>query len=83
MKMNDYYIKTENIDEMIGLKYYSTNINGIGGVLKYYPEDFEVYEILTNGLSAKNYDEKIIEKIHGQGNYLLCMLKKINIDFFL
>jgi len=81
--MNEYYIETQNIDEMIGLNYCSTTINGIGGVLKYYPEDFEVYEILTNGLSAKNYDGKIIEKIRGQGNYLLCMLKKINMDFFL
>jgi len=81
--MNEYYIETQNIDEMIGLNYCSTTINGIGGVLKYYPEDFEVYEILTNGLSAKNYDGKIIEKIHGQGKYLLCMLKKINMDFFL
>jgi tRNA(Glu) U13 pseudouridine synthase TruD len=81
--MNDYYIEAENINETIGLKYYSTSINGIGGVLKYYPEDFEVYEILTNGLSAKEYDGKIIEKIHGQGNHLLCMLKKNNIDFFL
>ncbi len=80
--MNEYFIETQNIDEIIGLKKYSTSINGIGGVIKYYPEDFEVYEILIEGLSAKDYNKKR-EEIYGYGNNLLCILKKFNIDFFL
>lgn len=79
--MKDYFIETQNIDEIIGLKKYSTSIDGIGGVIKYYPEDFEVYEILIGGLSAKDYNKR--EKIYGYGNNLLCIFKKINVDFFL
>lgn len=55
-----------NIDNELGLKWYSVDSEGIGGILRSIPEDFRVEELAEHNLSS--------------GPYLICRMQKTNWD---
>ncbi len=59
------------IDSQIGILVYSTSFNGIGGRIKNNPEDFEVFEIIS---------DRSLKSIKEQEGYAVFKLKKKNID---
>ncbi|MCA9819953.1 MAG: tRNA pseudouridine(13) synthase TruD, partial [Nitrosarchaeum sp.] len=60
-----------NIDGQIGINVYSTKFKGLGGKIRLSPEDFQVFEILS---------EKSIKSIKQQDGYAVFKLRKQNID---
>ncbi|MBS7659554.1 tRNA pseudouridine(13) synthase TruD [Candidatus Bathyarchaeota archaeon] len=77
------------IEKKVGIEVYATTTPGIGGVLRHFPEDFVVEEVLLNGLKASvKLKDKIIPSPEQQSRskferYLLCVLIKRDKDTFL
>lgn len=72
------------VDKLIGMEAYSTKSQGIGGVIRYSPEDFIVEEILVDGSMARIQGTKS-QALSCKGPaakqpYLLCVLVKRNRD---
>ncbi|PIW33022.1 MAG: tRNA pseudouridine(13) synthase TruD [Nitrosopumilales archaeon CG15_BIG_FIL_POST_REV_8_21_14_020_37_12] len=59
------------IDSQIGITTYSTSFDGIGGKIRSAPEDFQVYEKIS---------EKSLNSIKEQGSYAVFKLTKKKID---
>lgn len=77
-----------SVEKKMGIEAYATTTPGISGVLRCFPEDFVVEEVLLNGLKAsvKLKDEIIPPLVKQQSTfekYLLCVLIKRNKDNFL
>ena len=60
-----------DLDSQIGITVYSTGFDGIGGTIKSSPEDFKVYEVIS---------EKIKSSIKPKGDYAVYRLQKRKID---
>jgi len=60
-----------DLDSQIGISVYSTDFDGIGGVIRLHPEDFEVSEIIS---------EKSQKSISDDVGYAVYKLKKKKID---
>lgn len=71
--------KVEDIERFIGMAGYVSESIGVGGVIKADPEDFLVWEVLESGEDAKRLFESP-PPWGGCGNYLLCTMKKVNVD---
>ncbi|MCS7094731.1 MAG: tRNA pseudouridine(13) synthase TruD [Thaumarchaeota archaeon] len=50
-------VTCDNYEDFVGMGAYSTKSQGIGGVIKLVPEDFEVWEVLEGGLDARELFE--------------------------
>ena len=70
-----------SLDREIGIEVYATQRQGIGGIIRQFPEDFRVEEILTDDSKAQ-IEQKTIP-VEGRGRYLVCVLVKRNLDTFL
>ncbi|MEM3577178.1 MAG: tRNA pseudouridine(13) synthase TruD [Candidatus Bathyarchaeia archaeon] len=76
------------VEKLIGIEVYATRSNGIGGVLKLFPEDFVVEEVLIDGsrakvASPKTGETKTFNLSNIETRHLLCVLVKRNWDNFL
>jgi tRNA pseudouridine13 synthase len=70
------------MEKNIGIEVYATKTHGIGGVIRSFPEDFVVEEILIDGSHAKiNLGET--SQITNRGRYLRCVLVKRSWDTLL
>lgn len=74
-------MQVRKIEKDIGIEVYPTKTSGIGGVIRSFPEDFTVEEVLIDGSHAKIDFEaaEIVER----GRYLRCVLIKRNWDTLL
>ncbi|MEM2355010.1 MAG: tRNA pseudouridine(13) synthase TruD [Candidatus Bathyarchaeia archaeon] len=74
------------LEKSLGIEVYITSSKGIGGVIKRFPEDFLVEEILRDGRKAEVETSKIEgytpQKKSAQQRFLLCVLVKRNWDNF-
>lgn len=68
---------SSTLEESLGLKYYSTEGKGTGGLARARPEDFIVEEIIKEGLVA---NDGLVELSRGDGRYSLAVLKKVSRD---
>jgi len=75
-------LKVPRLEKEIGIEVYTTKSQGIRGVLRQFPEDFRVEEILTDGSKAQ-IEPTVLQHIEGRGRYLVCALVKRNCDTFL
>ena len=74
--MSNYYL----IESSIGIRGYRTsNIPGLGGIIKKYPSDFIVHEITPTGTPIFN-GSKIGEDVGGM--FIHCILRKENLDTY-
>ncbi|MEM2815621.1 MAG: tRNA pseudouridine(13) synthase TruD [Candidatus Bathyarchaeia archaeon] len=75
------------VEKLIGMEVYSTKSQGIGGVIRYSPEDFIVEEVLVDGSTARIQGTK--SQVSNctvptpKHPYLLCVLIKRNKDTLL
>jgi tRNA pseudouridine13 synthase len=70
------------MERNIGIEVYATKTRGIGGVVRSFPEDFVVEEILIDGSHAKTNSMET-SQITNRGRYLRCVLVKRNWDTLL
>jgi tRNA pseudouridine13 synthase len=70
------------MEKDIGIEVYVTKTRGIGGVIRSFPEDFVVEEILVDGSHAR-IDSTEASQIDRRGRYLRCVLVKRNWDTLL
>lgn len=76
------------VEKLIGMEVYATRSSGIGGVLKHFPEDFVVEEVLVDGSRAevtpsRTSKTKTLNRSTTKTRHLLCILVKRNWDTFL
>lgn len=73
------------LEKLIGIEVYATSSLGIGGVIRYFVEDFIVEEVLVDGSKAKlNYCKgRVLGSSPTKNRYLLCVLVKRDWDTFL
>ncbi len=74
------------IDELLGIKVYATENEGVGGVIRDSVEDFRVEEILVDGSKAtieKTVGQRVLGASPSRQRYLLCVLVKHNWDTFI
>ncbi len=50
-------LSCDEYEQAVGIGAYSTSFRGIGGLIKVFPEDFEVWEVLNGGLEAREVFE--------------------------
>lgn len=62
----------------LGIEVYASGSPGVGGKIRFLPEDFKVEEILIDGSKAPF--QPSISELSGWGRYLLCVLTKRNLD---
>ncbi len=73
--------KVPNIEARIGIEVYASKTRGIGGIIKRFPEDFIVEEILVDGSRASvKLEENQPAMLFKHGRYLVCVLIKRNWD---
>lgn len=77
------------LEKNIGIEVYATSTLGIGGVIRQFPEDFMVEEVLVNGLKAEIYPSATMQLQVRETppspfvqRRLLCVLVKRNWDDF-
>lgn len=75
------------LEKSLGIEVYVTHSLGVGGVIRRFPEDFLVEEILLNGMRAEIHPSTVtqprLQKMSQQlQRYLLCVLVKRNWDNF-
>ena len=77
------------LEKSIGIEVYATSTLGIGGVIKQFPEDFMVEEVLVNGSRAEIYPSTTMQPQVRETppppfmqQRLLCVLVKRNWDNF-
>lgn len=71
------------VEKLIGIEVYSTKSKGIGGVIRCYPEDFIVEEVLIDGSTARIHGKEshVLSMTPApKQSYLLCVLVKRNKD---
>ncbi|MFH1125846.1 MAG: tRNA pseudouridine(13) synthase TruD [Candidatus Altiarchaeota archaeon] len=72
-------LKPPELERLIGIECYKTDVEGIGGRLKQQPEDFVVEEITQDGIILEVGKESIKDLSHS-GGFVHCTLEKINWD---
>ena len=75
-------MKTSTIEKQLGIESFVSEACGIGGVIKFTPEDFIVEEVLIDGNKAE-LDPVLPLQVVGDGRYLICLLVKRNWDTLL
>jgi len=70
------------MEKDIGIEVYATRTFGIGGVIRSFPKDFVVEEVLVDGSHAKTASTED-SQIVSRGRYLRCVLVKCNWDTLL
>lgn len=70
------------MEKDIGIEVYATKTHGIGGVIRSFPEDFVVEEVLVDGSHAR-INLRETSQITSRGRYLRCVLVKRNWDTLL
>ena len=73
--------KAPAIEAIMGMEFYLTSSEGIGGRIRALPEDFVVCEVLLDGSVARP-DVEAPETIRGKGSFFVCVLVKRNMDTF-
>jgi tRNA pseudouridine13 synthase len=76
-------LQVPKTEKDIGIEVYATNTRGIGGVIRSFPEDFVVEEVLIDGSHAKIIPTENLSQIVSRGRYLRCILIKRNWDTLL
>jgi tRNA pseudouridine13 synthase len=77
-------LKVPEIERSIGIEVYASETKGIGGVIKLFPEDFIVEEILTDGSRASvKLEDNVVGSLSNNGRYLICILIKRGWDTLL
>jgi len=77
-------LKVPEIERSIGIEVYASETKGIGGVIKLFPEDFIVEEILTDGSRASvKLEDNVVGSLSNNGRYLICILIKKGWDTLL
>ena len=73
------------IERLIGIEAYGTNSYGIGGIIRFFPKDFVVNEVLVDGSKAnKNQMQRgALGSSKIKTRYLMCVFVKKNWDTFL
>ncbi|RLI14132.1 tRNA pseudouridine(13) synthase TruD [Candidatus Bathyarchaeota archaeon] len=76
------------LEKFMGIEVYATKSLGVGGVIRQFPEDFMVEEVLVDGSKAEiNYARQAKPEVLGssqkRNRYLLCVMIKRNWDTFL
>lgn len=75
MKMESF-----ELERKIGIETYLTSINGIGGCIKKFPEDFIVKELLIDEFKKNFITINKIDKLSSKYKRILCILKKKDLD---
>ncbi len=75
-------MRVSALERRLGIETFVSKTLGIGGSIRYIPEDFVVEEVLLDGSKAE-LEPKIPEQILGEGRYLTCALVKRNWDTIL
>lgn len=73
-------LESHPIEKIMGINYYCTQTEGIGGKLRTLPEDFVVEEILPDGRIIKISDQKFILGENKAGLFTEFILIKRNIE---
>ncbi len=73
-------LKPEDVEKLIGIECYVTRSAGVGGVIKLKPEDFQTWEVLVDGLDAKDEYESWKGLSRGVGDLVLAVMRKRRID---
>ena len=68
---------SSTLEESLGMRYYATARQGIGGILRQVPDDFTVEEIVPEGKIANLSLDKLDR---GEGNYTLMVMRKVSRD---
>jgi len=71
-------LNVPEIESDLGIEVYASRSVGIGGRIRFLPEDFKVEEILIDGSKASFQSD--VSKVSGWGRHLLCVLVKKNWD---
>jgi len=75
-------LQISKMEKDIGIEVYATKTCGIGGVIRSFPEDFVVEEVLVDGSHARIAPAET-SQIANRGRYLRCVLIKRNWDTLL
>jgi tRNA pseudouridine13 synthase len=78
-------LSVPKIERLIGIEAYGTNSYGIGGIIRFFPKDFVVNEVLVDGSKAnKNQMQgEVLGSSKIKTRYLMCVFVKKNWDTFL
>jgi len=76
-------LQVSKMERNIGIEVYATKTNGIGGIIRCFPEDFVVEEVLIDGSHAKASPAENEQHVVSRGRYLRCVLIKRNWDTLL
>lgn len=73
-------MRVPRLEKKLGIEVYATRSLGIGGVIRFFPEDFMVEEILVNGSKAEIFPTEIQVRDASSPikRHLLCVLVKRN-----
>jgi len=74
------------LEKLIGIGVYATRSLGIGGVIRYFVEDFVVEEVLVDGSKAEisqSVERQVLGSSSVKNHYLLCVLVKRDWDTFI
>jgi len=73
-------LRVPRLEKKLGIEVYATRSLGIGGVIRFFPEDFMVEEILVNGSKAEIFPTEIQVRDASSPikRHLLCVLVKRN-----
>lgn len=75
-------MRVPRLEKKLGIEVYATRSSGIGGVIRFFPEDFMVEEILVNGYKAEIFptETQVRDASSPMKRHLLCVLVKRNWD---
>jgi tRNA pseudouridine13 synthase len=76
-------LNVPKLEKELGIEVYATKASGIGGRIRWFPEDFIVEEVLLDGSKATVREPKNVPSLNGRGRYLVCILVKRNWDTIL
>ncbi len=71
-----------NLEADFGIEVYASKSLGFGGIIRTFPEDFVVEEVLTDGSKASVNVADIKSLSSGFGRYIICVLVKKGWDTF-
>lgn len=75
-------MRVPSLEREIGIEVYGSSEKGVGGVIKQFPEDFIVEEILVNGAKAE-IASRSSRIFADKGRYMVCVLVKRDWDTLL
>jgi len=72
-------LKVPKLERKLGIETYASQSSGIGGIIRQFPEDFMVEEVLADGAKAEIQHVETPQPV-GEGRYLICVLVKRDWD---